>query len=279
MPIKQLVMIRTFFKYLNYLIGFLVLLITALLVKDAYTVPYMHPHTNIGIKTKSNKLSEDLLLAVKMEENMDSFRSEMENLNLDEMLSSVNTDKKRVAFWVNVYNGYYQILNKQYNLKNPEIYAAKEIKIAGLILSLDDIEHGILRRYRHKYSLGYFSQFWVKTEIKKLAVHKMDYRIHFALNCGAVSCPAIAFYDAESINAQLDQAAYSFLSQETQIDHENKVVYVSRLFYWFMADFGGKKGTGVIIDKYLETNTSGYTIKYNPYDWSEDLSNFDENRF
>ena len=73
----------------------------------------------------------------------------------------------------------------------------------GLILSLDDIEHGILRRYRQKYSLGYLPQFWVNNTIKKLAVHEMDNRIHCALSCGAVSCPAIAFYDAENIDAQL----------------------------------------------------------------------------
>jgi hypothetical protein len=273
-------MVRNIFKYLSYSIGIVVLLFVALLVKDTFTSPYHHPQTNNNMSiTKSNKLSEDLLLAVKMEENTDSFLSEIEDLDLNEMLSAVNTDKKRIAFWVNIYNVYYQILNKQHNLKNPEIYAAKEIKIAGLILSLDDIEHGILRRYRHKYSLGYFSRFWVNSTIKKLAVHKMDYRIHFALNCGAVSCPSIAFYDAENIDAQLDKAAHSFLPQETQIDHETKVVYVSRLFYWFMADFGGKKGTKKIIDKYLETSIIGYTIKYNTYDWSEDLSNFYESRF
>ena|GEM_PF-6223945 len=57
------------------------------------------------------------------------------------------------------------------------------------------------------------------------------------------------------------------------------MVCISGLFCWFKADFGGMKGTGCIIDKYLETNTSGHTIKYNEYDWSEYLSNFDENRF
>ena len=60
---------------------------------------------------------------------------------------------------------------------------------------------------------------------------------------------------------------------------DNKIMNVSRLFYWFKADFGGKEGTRKIIDKYMETNTKGYKIKYNPYDWSENLSNFDENRF
>lgn len=126
-------MIRTTFKYLSYAIGILMLLFIALLLKDAFTKPYNHPHTNIGIETTSNKWSEDLLLAVKMEENADSFLLEIETLELNEMLSTVNTDKKRIAFWVNVYNAYYQILNKQHNLKNPEIYSAKEIEVAGLI--------------------------------------------------------------------------------------------------------------------------------------------------
>ena len=58
--------------------------------------------------------------------------------------------------------------------------------------SLDDIEHGILRRNARNH---------IEVGDSKLThmVDKVDYRIHFALNCGAQSCPAIAFYTIASL--------------------------------------------------------------------------------
>ena len=41
----------------------------------------------------------------------------------------------------------------------------------------------------------------------------MDYRIHFALNCGAKSCPAISFYSAKTLDQQLTTAENNFIEQ------------------------------------------------------------------
>ena len=41
-----------------------------------------------------------------------------------------------------------------------------------------------------------------------MAVDVIDFRIHFALNCGAKSCPPIAFYSYDKINDQLDLATH-----------------------------------------------------------------------
>lgn len=149
-----------------------------------------------------------------------------------------------------------------------------DIRFADASFSLDDIEHGILRKYRWKYSLGYLPQFLPSSRIKKLAVAEIDFRIHFALNCGAKSCPPIAFYQYERIDEQLDIAAQSFLQSETTIDSTKQEIHVTKIMQWFKGDFGGESGIKRIISKYLGTDFSLYKVKFKDYDWSEDLKNF-----
>jgi hypothetical protein len=112
--------------------------------------------------------------------------------------------------------------------------------------------------------------------IKQLAVAKIDYRIHFALNCGAKSCPPIAFYSYKTIDTQLNVAARSFLSGDTEIDDVKKVVRVSKIMSWFIADFGGKQGIRKLIKKVLQKDVNSYRIKFKPYNWNEALHNFGE---
>ncbi len=186
--------------------------------------------------------------------------------------NSNNTFKK--AFWINIYNAYFQILRKHQNIEKKVIYTQKLIKIATIFFSLDDIEHGILRRFRYKYSLGYFPSLFVKKHIRELAVSKIDYRIHFALNCGAKSCPPIAFYSPEKLEGQLSLAEISFLESETEIDHQKKEIRTSMILKWFLADFKGKKGIRKLIKKVLKEPVTNYTIKFNPYSREEELNNY-----
>jgi len=97
-------------------------------------------------------------------------------------------------------------------------------------MSLDEIEHGVLRKYRIKKSLGYLPNWFAPAWIKKWAVDQLDYRIHFALNCGAASCPPIAFYNDIRIDSQLEMATLSFLESETKIDHSSRTIHLSQLF-------------------------------------------------
>ena len=96
------------------------------------------------------------------------------------------------------------------------------------------------------------------------------------MNCGAKSCPPIAFYNYEKLDYQLDVAARVFLTSETEIDSLNKKLTVSKILDWFRADFGGKKGIRRIIKKYLNKDVNGYKIKFKPYNWDELLNNFSE---
>lgn len=113
--------------------------------------------TNITL----NKLSEDLLLAVKMEQSFDILIDRLSEIDIDVLIGRLNSDNGKKAFWINIYNAFYLILKTHKNISKSIIYTSKEIAIASKKLSLDDIEHGILRKYRSKFSLGYFPKLFV----------------------------------------------------------------------------------------------------------------------
>ena len=226
-----------------------------------------------------NILSEQLLLAVKMEKDYAGFLEELAGFKLSDIEKKLPDDSCKIAFWINIYNAFFQILRKDMDLRQPKIYTTKQMNMAGQKISLDDIEHGILRRFRYKYSLGYLPDPFVSTLIKKWAVTNIDFRIHFALNCGAKSCPPIAFYTVDKLEEQLELAGALFLNEDTRIDAQRKEAHISRLFLWFLKDFGGRKGARIIVSKYLNQDLGGYKIIYNQYSWEEQLNNYDENRF
>lgn len=221
-------------------------------------------------------LSERLLYAVKTEDQTDSLEQVLANYSFEKIVAGLTNDTARKLFWINLYNAWYQILAIRDKKTQPSIFTEMAIHFADFSLSLDDIEHGILRKYRWKYSLGYLPQLFPSFKIKQLAVDNIDYRIHFALNCGAKSCPPIAFYRYEELEIQLDLAAQSFLANETVSYVDKREVQVTKIMYWFLADFGGKSGIRKILSKYLRQDFEGYKISFKDYDWSADLKNFSE---
>lgn len=219
-------------------------------------------------------ISADLLFSVKMNRDYEGFIEKLANYSEKDLHQDLNHDEIRKVFWINLYNAFFQILRKREHLKHPEIFKKKCINISGLHLSLDDIEHGILRRFRSKLSLGYLPNLFVSKTIKKLAVNRFDFRIHFALNCGAESCPPIAFYSLNKISEQLDMASESFINSESKLDSKNQTLFTSKLFLWYRADFGGKVGIRKIIGQYLKKDLSSYRIRFQNYSWNEKLDNY-----
>ncbi|WP_159024090.1 DUF547 domain-containing protein [Formosa sp. L2A11] len=219
-------------------------------------------------------LSGELLLNVKLKKETTELEQKLNNLSLIELSALLATDKEKKTFWINIYNAYYQILASRSNVQGKHIFKEKEISIADTVFSLDDIEHGILRKYRWKKSLGYLPNLFTSALIRNLAVKEIDYRIHFALNCGAKSCPPIAFYTFEKLNQQLDDAMYAFLSSETIIDTVNKTVKTSKLLFWYHGDFGGVKGIKSILKTVLQVEITTYNLEYNPYSWESHLANY-----
>ncbi|MFZ1750641.1 MAG: DUF547 domain-containing protein, partial [Saprospiraceae bacterium] len=142
------------------------------------------------------------------------------------------------------------------------------------LFSFADIEHGILRRSQHEYFLGYLTKLFPSSIEKMLRVQKRDWRIHFALNCGAKSCPPVAVYDVDRLDEQLNASAMSYLKTFTTYNKTENIASVTSLFSWFRGDFGGLAGIKTILkDRGLIPDRS-VRLKTSYYDWTLDLGNF-----
>lgn len=169
---------------------------------------------------------------------------------------------EQYAYYVNAYNAWtVKLILTGY----PGITSIKELgtfwkspwkkkicRIGGKKISLDDIEHRILRpRFK-------------------------DPRIHFVVNCASKSCPPLRSepYSGKILDQQLDDATRSFLNDPTQNYLQGKTLYVSSLFKWYKGDF--KDGVISFFLKYAEgdlkkkllVNKDKITVKYLHYDWS-----------
>lgn len=258
---------RAFFSILLFLILYLIIgLISTLPVKPAFM--------KSGINFQLLSLSEQLLKEVRYSTSSSDTEKMLSNLDLQTLIEGLGDDDAKKTFWINIYNAWYQLLAIREKLNRPEIFTRKAIPIAGSNFSLDDIEHGILRRYRWKYSMGYLPYFFPGKLIKQLAVSTIDYRIHFALNCGAKSCPPILFYSHDNLQEQLNMATRSFIRSESEVDESKKEVRVSKIMDWFRGDFGGKKGIRKIISDIFEKDIKEYDLTFKHYDWEKKLRNY-----
>jgi len=101
----------------------------------------------------------------------------------------------------------------------------KAFALLGGTVSLDDIEHGMLRE-RGRYD---------------------DPRIHFAVNCASIGCPPLReeAFTAERLDAQLDEQALRFLSDRSRNRYDAAAgrLAVSKIFDWYGEDFAlGHRG-------------------------------------
>lgn len=162
-------------------------------------------------------------------------------------LTSVRDERaSALAFWSNLYNAGTQVLlarrPERYEsaLRSLRFFGTDCVTVAGTPRSLDDIEHGILRGSRSKYGLGYLPRLprvSVDRFERRYRLADPDPRVHFALNCGAESCPAIRYYERDRIDEQLDLAAAEYLDATVEYDPQNGVATVPPLFRWYPGDF------------------------------------------
>ncbi|MEO5947922.1 MAG: DUF547 domain-containing protein [Chitinophagaceae bacterium] len=229
-------------------------------------------------QNKLVQLSQEFMYAAKTGEPTSSFITSLKDLTLDELTATITTDEDKKAFWINLYNAYTNTALKN----NPDQYSNRGkffgnefIEIAGKKFSLDEIEHGILRRSKIKWSLGYFNKLFPNRTEKSLRVDKLDYRLHFALNCGAKSCPPIAFYKSETIDQQLDLATNAYLSGEAEYDAATNIVKLPALMSWFRRDFGGKRKMIDLLKKLsIVPQDKHPKINFKNYDWTLYLENY-----
>jgi hypothetical protein len=169
---------------------------------------------------------------------------------------------EQFAFYINAYNAWtiklilsgYPGVNSIKDLgsvfKSP--WEKKIVRINGEVVTLDDVEHNILR--------------------PRFA----DPRVHFAINCAAKSCPPLRSepYSGMGLDEQLDDSARRFLNNPANYRLQGNEFYVSRIFKWFAEDFNDdvvgfylEYATGELKKK-LEAKSGDIDIKFLSYDWS-----------
>ncbi len=231
-------------------------------------------------KTDFNLLSEQFLVKLKAKEDTKSIRDQLAGTTLADLAASLDTDAQKLAFWVNIYNGYIQHVL----LENPELYNDRrsffdmeQIPIAGTTVSFSKIEHGIIRKSQWPLGLGYVRKWFPDKFERKLRVDKRDYRIHFALNCGAKDCPPVAIYSPEHLEEQFEEGTKRYLTRTSTYAEGQNEVAVTSLFNWFRGDFGGKNGVKHILKEVgILPKTKNIDLVYKNYDWTLSLDNFIE---
>ncbi len=187
---------------------------------------------------------------------------------------------EQTAFWINLYNAliidavvHYQINGSL--LSKPSLFRRAAYNVAGFRFSADDIEHGILRGNRPNPSLP-LKPMGRSDPRRVMVIEPIDPRIHFALVCGAKSCPPISFYEGQKLDEQLDLAAGSFVNGGgVQFDATSNSLWLSRIFKWYQSDFGGVDQVLATILKYSKDENvraaievGNPRIRYLKYDWN-----------
>jgi hypothetical protein len=140
------------------------------------------------------------------------------------------TREQRMAFWINAYNAFtLRVIVEHYPIQSglltlqprnsirqiDGVWTDVKWRAAGRTVTLDDIEHRILR-----------------------PLFK-DARIHFAVNCASVSCPPLAArpYRPDTLDAQLNDAARAYLASSEGLRIDGDTLRVSSIFKWYGEDF------------------------------------------
>ncbi len=180
--------------------------------------------------------------------------------------------REQIALWLNAYNALCVRILIDQGLPRTvprrsvlgigtNIFKIEKYRIAGKKRSLDDIEHGILRK---RYD---------------------EPRVHAALVCGASSCPRLRpeAYTAVRLDRQLDEECRRWIREgvdlkgrrKNRLDRKKKTFYASRIFSWFKKDFGGSnRGVLDFVAKFASEEDAKFLrendvrVSFLDYDWS-----------
>lgn len=208
--------------------------------------------------------SQDMLYAIRAEEDYAPYIDTLASLNEAYMVEQLNTEPKKKAFWLNVYNGLvqYQLEEDSATYRNDmkSFFRSKRLTLCARLLSLDDIEHGILRGKGLEGELEAFAS--------SIMLDTLDARVHFTLNCGGGSCPPIAFYKPGHIDNQLEEACDVYLKAESHYDEATNTVYTSAILDWYSEDFGGPEGVLALLEeKGIFPAGSKPKLAFKEFDW------------
>lgn len=156
-------------------------------------------------------------------------------------VAALRTDAQKVAFFLNAYNAHVleRVLDHPdaTNLERDDLFGVffrEPLGVAGQFMTLDQLEHGVLRRQDRANGAPVFPP------IRRMRPSAADYRIHAALNCAAVSCPPLLdrAYTAATLDADLAARWRAFLgsSRAARLDGRGRLT-LSSIFDWFAEDF------------------------------------------
>jgi len=149
-------------------------------------------------------------------------------VNLETVRVSALPLPAQMAFWINLYNAKtIDIVLDHYPVKSIRDislgglftigpWKQKNMMVEGKSLSLDNVEHDILRKQ------------W------------RDPRIHYAVNCASYSCPNLAAkaWTPAKLEEMLDEGARAYVNHPRGARIEKGKLTLSRIYDWYRADFG-----------------------------------------
>lgn len=227
-------------------------------------------------------ISADLLYSVKTGRETGHLRERLATFDQGRLRRALSDRPRRLAFWLNCYNAYAQLLLEEEpsllegsRLDRWKFFARDRVPVAGVWLSLDDVQHGMLRGSKHPWGLGYLPRPFPSSFEREFRLEECDPRIHFAVSCGAESCPPITVYTPQDVVDGLDVATEWYLEENVSYDRSDDVATVPRLFLWYRGDFGGESGVREFLRQY-DAIPDGTTpeFTYADYDWSVDVARF-----
>jgi hypothetical protein len=190
-------------------------------------------------------------------------------------------DSTRIAFWINLYNvlaihGVLALGIRNSVMETPSFFGVVAYRVGDFVLTLDEIENGILRRNAPHPATG-ARLFGDDDPRLALCPSRVDPRIHAALVCASTSCPPVAFYEASKLDAQLELATLNYVAADVEVDDANRIVRVPITFRYYQSDFGGLAGVRLFLTDHARGEQrealkaafeAGYDLDYHRYDWS-----------
>lgn len=224
-------------------------------------------------------LSRALLLAARGAERSEADRLAAGLAEVDPLAISV--DEARIAFWVNLYNALLlgELAREPRTgslLRHRRMFRTVAWRIGEHDYSLDVIEHGVMRRNAR-----------VPARFRRTLRHgdprlgampaRVEPRIHFALNCGAVSCPPIVPYSATALDEELERVTTAYLRAETSIDRDRGRVTLPYLMRLYRGDFGDRGERLEFATRHLAEDDASWLraqrrvrVGYAKFDWTID---------
>ena len=152
------------------------------------------------------------------------------------------THDELMAFFVNLYNilclHAYVVHGPPSNFWRRWIFfRSLSYRVAGLDMTLDDIEHGILRGNKRHPTYVLMQQLRPSDPKCQFVLTSRDGRIHFVISAGTRSDPPVRILNGENLQEELYEATVEFLGCSVKVNKETKKVSLPRIFLWYADDF------------------------------------------